>query len=504
MMKRNVTLRIAALLAVLTVLSGGLAAFDFSTVKSKINEFTLDNGMKFIVAEDHSAPVISFVLIADVGGANDPKEYYGLAHVFEHMAFKGTDQIGTNNFKAESGALAKLDAIYAEMRTEEKKGFLADSTKLAALKDKFKAAQDEAEKFVVPNEFPNIIEQEGGVGLNAGTSWDNTSYYYSFPSNKAELWFAMEAGRFSHPVLRQLYKEKEVIKEERRMRTESSPIGRLIEEALGAAFISQPYGMPLVGPMTDINNIDPETALAFFHKYYVASNLTAALSGDITPQQAEALAKKYFGVLPKVPKPPRLITEDPKQNAERRVNIFDKSQPFLLIGYHRPAATDPQSPALDALADCLGQGRTSLLYTDLVKEKKIATQVSSFATFPGEKYPTLFGIFAIPSQGVTADSCEKEVYTEVEKIKNEPLSPEKLEGIKERAKSNLINQLASRTGMAQQLASYQVLYGDWRKLFKTLDDINAVTAADIQNAAKQYLNRENRTVATIVTVEKAN
>lgn len=491
------------LLLTLSISGVSLMAFDFSTVMGKISDFTLDNGMKFIVVEDHSAPVISFVLNADVGGVNDPKEYYGLAHVFEHLAFKGTDIIGTKNFKAEAAAMAKQDAIYKELRVEEKKGMMADSAKVAALREQFKKAEEEAGAFVEPNEFPNIIEQEGGVGLNAGTSYDNTAYYFSLPSNKAELWFALESSRFANPVFREIYKERDVIKEERRMRVESSPIGKLVEEALAAAFVVHPYGQTLVGPMSDIGNMDKETAMAFFKKYYVASNMVAAMAGDITPAQAKTLAEKYFGRLPKAPKPETFITEEPKQNAERRVAVFDKSQPFLLIGYHRPAATDKTAPIFDALSDHLGGGRTSLLYTSLVKEKKVATQASAFATFPGEKYPSLMGIFVVPAKGITADSCEKEVLAQVNKVQSEPISADKLEGIKARAKSALINRFASRTGLADLLASHQILFGDWRELFKSLDKINAVTTEDIQRIAKEYLVRSNRTVGYIETTEEA-
>jgi predicted Zn-dependent peptidase len=505
MIKRSLAFRAALLLLWLGLATGNLYGFDFSAIEGKISDFTLDNGMKFIVMKDHSAPVVSFVILADVGSVDDPKQYTGLAHYCEHMAFKGTDEIGTKDYKKEKKTLEKLDAIYLEMRAEEKKGVLADSARLAELKETFEAAQEEAEKYVEVNEFGQIVETEGGINLNAGTSYDYTMYVYSFPSNKLELWFALESSRFSKPVLRQFYKEMGPIKEERRMGLESSPVGRLIEEFFAAAFVAHPYGIEIIGHMSDIHNMNPEAAMEFYSKYYVASNLIAAIVGDVDPEQIRELAEKYFGKLPRVPEPERIATVEPEQNAERRVVVFDKSQPFLVMGYHRPAITDSDDPVFDAIADYLGRGRTSLLYKKLVKEKKMAATTAAFAAIPGGKYPTLFGVFVIPSKDVTAEECEIEVLAEIERLKSEPIPEEELTKIKARAKASLVNNLANRSGfngMPTQLAVYENSYGDWRKLFTSLDEINAITADDIQRVAKEYLTRNNRTVAYIETVEE--
>lgn len=502
MINRSYAFRILMLLVCLGAFGGNLLAFDFSTVEGKITDFTLDNGMKFIIMEDHSAPVVSFVLRANVGGADDPKQYAGLAHMFEHMAFKGTSEIGAKDFKKEKKAMGKLDAIYAQLRTEEKKGELADEAVLADLTEKFKAAQEEAESWVEINEFSLAVERDGGVGLNAGTGYDATSYYFSFPSNKLELWFYLEYSRFADPVLRQFYKEKEVIKEERRMRIESSPMGRLVDEWGHAIFRAHPYGRSLVGEMSEIHNYDKETALEFYRTYYVPSNLIVAIVGDIDPAEAEKLAKKYFGKLPKAPKPPQLIIEEPEQRAERRVSMPDESQPMLLMAFHRPSYTHSDDPVYDAIADYLGQGRTSLLYKNLVKDKKIATQASAFGSYPGGKYPGAFGIFVMPSKGVTAAECEVEVLAEIERMQNEPIPEDELEKIKARAKASLVNSLSSRSGMASRLTMMQDVYGDWRALFKSLDKINAVTAEDIQRVAKDSFTKKNRTVAWIETIEE--
>jgi len=502
MIKRSTILRIAFLCAVLGVAGLQISGFSFATIEEKITDFTLDNGMKFIIMEDHSAPVASFILLADVGGADDPKGYAGLAHVFEHMAFKGTDEVGSKDYAAEKKALAKLDSIYYVMRDEEKKGILADSSKLAALQAEFEEAQKAADELVAHNEYSVIVEREGGVGLNAGTGYDQTMYYCSYPSNKAELWFALESRRFENPVLRQFYKEKEVIKEERRMTVESAPVGRLMEEFLGVSFKAHPYGMSLIGPMSDIHNINKKRAMEFYRTYYVPSNMIVGIVGDVEPKEIKKLAQQYFGGLPTVPEPDRVLTEEPTQKAERRVAVFDQSQPFLLMGFHRPSYTHPDDPVYDAIADYLGQGRTSLLYKNLVKKNKIATSAQAFASFPGGKYACQFGIFVVPAKGITAEECETEILAEIEKLKAELISVEDLDEIKARAKSSFINQLSSRTGMAGQLVLYENFFGDWRDMFTSLDKINAVTPEDVRRVATELFTRENRTVAFIETIEE--
>lgn len=500
MNKRSLALTAALWLFLLVTVSGAWG-FDFSEMENKVTAFTLDNGMRFLVLEDHSAPVVAFAISADVGGASDPKERTGLSHMFEHLAFKGTTEIGTKDYKAEKKTMARLDTLYIRLRAEHQK-LNVDSVKVAALNDTIKIVQAECDKLVEMNEFSNYVEQEGGVGLNAGTGYDNTTYYYSFPSNRLELWFYLESSRFLDPVFRDFYKEREVIKEERRMRLESNPIGRLVDEFGHAAFRAHPYGYALVGQMSEIDNYTPEAAMAFFKKNYVPSNMVAAMVGDVNPTEAKILAQKYFGRLPKAPKPEGVQIKEPEQMAERLVIMPDKSQPVLLIGYHRPSVTNSDDASLQALADYLGGGRTSLLYKNLVKEKKLATQASAFPAYPGAKYPSEFGIFVIPAKGITAEQCETEVLAEVEKLKKDPIPEEELVKIKARAKANLVRGMSSRAGLADALTSAELLYGDWREVFKGLDKINAVTTADIQRVANAYFTRTNRTVAYIETVKE--
>ncbi|MFQ5499663.1 MAG: M16 family metallopeptidase [Candidatus Zixiibacteriota bacterium] len=476
-------------------------AFDFSKVMNSVTEHTLDNGLTVLVMERHDAPVASFCTYANVGSGDDPKGYTGLAHMFEHMAFKGTTTLGTKDIDKELQLIAVEDSVFMLLRAERNKGRFVDSARVKSLEEAYEAAREASYELVEPNKFGNVIEREGGVGLNAFTSLDETVYFFSLPSNKVELWMALESERFLNPVLREMYKERDVVAEERRMRTDSNPIGRLIEEFLSIAFKAHPYGIPGVGHMSDIQYYSREEATAFFDKYYGPSNLVISIVGDVKTKDVIKLAEKYWGRIDYRPAPQRIATVEPEQLGERRTTLEDPSQPFYIAGWHIPEMTHPDRPAIDALLDYLGQGRTSALYKNLVKEKKAALQVGAFSGFPGNKYPTLMAVYTMPTQGHTNEECETEIFAEVEKLQNELIPVEEMDKIKARAKASFIRQLNSNQGFALQLAGFQTHTGNWREMFNELDRINRVTPEEIQRVAKQYLTKKNRVVAAMNTIE---
>jgi predicted Zn-dependent peptidase len=326
-------------------------------------------------------------------------------------------------------------------------------------------------------------------------------YHMSLPSNRVEFWMAMESERFLNPVLREMYRERDVIAEERRQTLEASPINRLIDEMKSAAFMAHPYGISIVGHMSDIYNYDRETAAAHFHKYYTPNNMVIAIVGDVETRNVIKLAEKYWGRLERGPDVDRVATVEPEQNAERRVKLYDPSQPLWVAGYHIPSRTHPDFVVLEALADYVGQGRTSILHRELVKEKKIAMEAGCWFGYPGTKYPSLGMVFAMPATGHTNEECEEVILAEIEKLKTELIPAEELENIKARAKASLIFGLRDNMGLAMQLAATETYMGNWRELLTALDKINAITAEDIQRVAKEYLKPENRTIATIETVE---
>ena len=463
--------------------------------EKKVGEFTLANGLHFIVIERHEAPVVSFHTYLNVGSVDDPGGQTGLAHMFEHMAFKGTPTIGTKNWPAEKLAMANVDRIYARLDAEQAKGALADAKKVAALGVDLDAAMQKAESFVEENEYDRVVESSGGLDMNAGTGEDSTNYFYSFPSNRMELWFLLESERFLHPVFREFYKERDVVREERRMRVESSSQGKLIEAMLATAYAAHPYRNMPGGWAGDIDHFRRPDAERFYSQYYVPGDMTIGIAGDVTLADAKRLAEKYFGRLAARPLPVRYRTEEPVQEGEKRVGVASPTQPFLIIAYKRPDQHTPDDAAISVLDSFLSDGRTGLMYTDMVRDKQIALGAGTQPQFPGGKYPSLFLFFVAPSTGHTVEENEKEAYRLIEQAKSMPADAATLQRIKTKLRADLIRKLASNSGLASELCSYYVNYGDWRKLFTELDEIDQVTAQDVQRVAKQYLVESHRTVA---------
>ncbi|MGM3304811.1 M16 family metallopeptidase [Anabaena sp. WFMT] len=467
-------------------------------VIKQLTEFRLDNGLKFIILERHQAPVVSFLTYADVGGIDEPNGQTGVAHFLEHLAFKGTKRIGTTDYKAEQPLLERLEQLDTQIRTAKAKDKKDD---LAKLQTEFKSVEAQAVKLVKQNEIGQIVEQAGGVGLNANTSTEATRYFYSFPANKLELWMSLESERFLDPVFREFYKEKDVILEERRMRVENSPIGMMVEKFNDTAFKTHPYRRPVIGYDEDIRNLTPSDVKKFFDTYYVPSNLAIAIVGDVNPTEVKKLAQIYFGRYPAKPKPQQKLAPEPKQTATREVTLQLSSQPWYLEGYHRPAVTHPDNAAYDIISSLLSDGRTSRLYKSLIEKQRLALAAQGSSGFPGDKYPNLMLFYALTAPGHTVDELAVALGTEIERLKTEPVSETELQRVKTQARAGLLRSLDSNMGMAQQLLEYEVKTGSWRNLFKQLENIAAVTPADIQRVAQATFTPENRTIGKLLSKE---
>jgi predicted Zn-dependent peptidase len=489
-MRFTPALCLLALLAPVSSWAQNLKEFE-----KKVTEFTLANGLHFIVIERHEAPVVSFNTYVKAGSIDDPAGQTGLAHMFEHMAFKGTPWIGSKNWPEEKKALDAVEETYASLEEERRKDLRADPHKIETLEARVKSAIDKAELYVEPNAYPRIIEENGGVGMNAGTSLESTNYFYNFPSNRIELWFLLESERFLHPVFRQFYKERDVVREERRMRVESNPQGKLMEALLGTAFIAHPYRVGPGGWASDIENLRLAEAEQFYKTFYVPGNITMGIAGDVSPTEAKRLAEKYFGQLPARPLPPLVTTVEPKQEGPKHVDVNSPSQPLLFIGYKRPDQYDKDDPVFDVISTILSSGRTGILYKDMVRDKKLSVAAVCAPTYPAGKYPHLFLFFIAPSAGKTIAENEKEFYEVLEKFKKEKVDDATLARVKVKARAGLIHELDSNSGLASLLTTYYNSYGDWRKLFTSLDDVNKVTADDVQRVARRYFVVEGRTVA---------
>lgn len=484
-----------ATLGLLALLSSILSAQNLKEFEKKVTEFTLPNGMHFIILERHEAPVVSFHTYVNAGAVDDPLGKTGLAHMFEHMAFKGTETIGTTNWPAEKKALQEVEDVYDRLDAERNKRVLANPDRVKDLQAQLKAAMERANSYVEPNLYPRLIEENGGVGLNAGTGEDSTDYFYNLPANRIELWFLLESGRFLRPVFREFYKERDVVREERRMRVESEPQGKLMEMMLATAIAAHPYRRMPGGWASDIENLRLEDAEKFFNKYYGPGNITIGIVGDVNPAETRRMAEKYFGPIQKRPMPPLVITVEPPQEGPKQVQVESPSQPLEFIAYKRPDQYDKDDPVFDVVGGILSSGRTWLLYKKLVRDEKVALEAGAGATFPGGKYPNLFIFFLAPSLGKTIADNEKAFYDVLAGFLKEKVDARTLARVKTNTRAGLIRQLDSNSGLAQLLTSYYANYGDWRKVFTSLDEIDAVTADDVQRVARRYFIDLGRTAA---------
>lgn len=473
----------------------------------RVIEHRLANGLTALLVERHQTPVVSINLTFGVGGLDERTGSTGVAHLYEHMAFKGTRTIGTRDYERERPLLEDLDRLNSAMQALERKQYdgaerpsqsRADASELQKLRQAFSDVQERAGKWVVGNEIALLYQRHGAVGLNASTGKDVTRYMVNLPANRLPLWAAVEADRMANPVLREFYKERAVVMEERRLRTDDNPNGLLYEAFAAAAFQAHPYGFPTIGWASDIQALTPAATQQFFKTYYGPANAVIGIAGDINPPEVIALIERTFGAIAETPSPPPVVTVEPPQRGERRVEVEFDAEPILLIGYHKPAIGHPDDFVFDVLDSVLSEGVTSRLHHRLVREKKLAASIGTDSGFPGVRVPNLFIIRAMPLAPHTTAELEGAIYEEIDRLKTEPVSQKELQKVLNNLDAFLVRSLRSNSGVASQLAYFQTVAGDWRYVLKARDRIAAVTPADIQRVAAQYLIKSNRTVATLV------
>lgn len=483
-------------LLIINVYAQGDKIISMDKLKQRIHSFTLKNGMTFVVMERKTSPVVSFVTFVKVGSVDEKTGHTGIAHIFEHMAFKGTKDIGTKDYSKEKVLLEKLDEAYKKYikcRDLEK-----EEEKCRVYKEEFEKISHEANSLVKHNEFSKIIERNGGQDLNAGTSTDYTMYYCSLPANKLELWFSLESDRLKNPVFREFYTEKEVIREERRMRVDTSYMGKLVEVFRSIAFSAHPYGHPTIGWDSDIVHTTISDVKEFYRKYYVPQNITIAIVGDVDLNEIKRLAEIYFGDMKKGPDSPYVWTKEPKQTAKKEVLLYADAQPMYIRGYHVPGYGTKDYLALDLLEGILSNGRSSRLYSHLVLEKKLALSIFAFYGFPGERYSCLFGIYAIPNQGVSLDELSRAIDDELNDILKNGVTKQEIERAYTQEEANLLREMESNLGMARELAYAQSIYGDYTRLFSDLEKLKSVSSKDIQDVIKKYFVSSNMVEGRLV------
>lgn len=498
-MSRSPTRRPAVallLIAAAFTVAGGmpsLVAQESLAERLPVREVVLDNGMTILVLPREGAPTVSFVVRFGVGGVHEHLGTTGIAHLLEHMLFKGTTSIGTRDIDAERVLFARMDAAHDTLLRARASG---DRERVAAFETRIEALEDSARTLIEPNELDRILTEAGARGMNATTSSEATSYFVELPANRVELWFALEADRMSDPVFREFYAERNVVTEERRMRVETDPAGLLYEAHLAAAFTMHPYGVPVVGYMSDLQTLSRRDVEAYYRRFYGAGNAVVAIVGAVDPDRIEALARRYFEDIPRGEVPPPVLAIEPPQRGERRVTVEWDAEPRLRIGWHVPSALDEDAPAIAMLASVLTGGRTSRLYRRLVIDERLVTGVYA-STGPGALFPQLFQIDAIPRNGQASELVEAAIYEEIERLAETGPDARELERVRNQVAAGNVRRMTSNLGLAFQIADSESLLGDWRETFRSSELLEAVTAEDVRRIAASYLVDENRTVAVL-------
>lgn len=472
------------------------------SLEDRVTVHRMKNGLTVIFAERHGAPTFSAIYGFKVGAVDEVAGITGTAHLFEHMAFKGTPKIGTSDFEQEKTILAQSNAVGRALSLELLKGDVADQVKVKSLKEQLLALDKEQKKFIVKDEIDVIYSGAGGVGLNASTGNDATQYYISLPSNRFELFCLVESERLKNAVLREFYTERTVVQEERKQTTEANPARMLYESFMGAAFLAHPYGHPVIGWASDINSVTLEEATAFKKKYYTPNNCVITIAGDITPAKAIPMMEKYFGDWTAGDPPPVVRTTEPKQLGERRVKYEAQAEPQIIMGFHKPAFPSRDDAVMTVIATLLTSGRSSILYTDLIKQKQMAASVNAMAGIPGARYDNMFVLTAAPRHPNTNEQLEKAILAHLDTLKTRPVDAKDLQKVKNNLEASQIRAMRSNMGLAMTLMRYQLLFGDW-KLYLTMKDMVAsVTPQEIMEAAQKYFTPENMTVGTLIKKSK--
>ncbi len=456
---------------------------------------TLDNGMTFLILERPQSPTAALVVHYPVGSVNEHLGRTGIAHVVEHLLFKGSHEIGTSNRALEAPLLDAIDAVRDSM-VAEMGGSRPDTAAIRRFRTRVTTLEDSARAYVRSNEYDHILTSEGAQGLNATTSHEATRYFVEVPANRIELWFALESDRMANPVFREFFTELDVVKEERRMRLETSPGGILETAFLATAFQVHPYGVPVIGHAADLDVLTRPQAEEYFRDYYGAANAVAAIVGDVDAAQVIRLAEEYFAPVPAGRPAPPALAREPVQRGERRITVEFDAEPRLLMGWRAVSALHEDAPALTMLASVLTGGRTTRLYRRLIAEDRSAIQVAAYLG-PGSLHPGLFMISAVPRAPHTTEEIERAIMEEIEAMRDAPPEPQALARIQNQYRAGEFRRLSSNLQLAMQIAESEASFGDWRETFRLSRRLAEVTPEDVQRVARTYLIPSTRTVAVM-------
>jgi predicted Zn-dependent peptidase len=511
---RSMEMKVAPLALAALALAAAPPAGAAEKPQITVEEHTLANGMKWLLYEQHDSPTVAAFWTARVGSANEREGITGISHFFEHMMFKGTRTIGTRNIDEDLRLIEEQekvrDAMRAEMevmREKLRRGEIDDLQKAENWTERYRELDRQSDALVqkqretiVKDQLDQIYTKNGGEFLNAFTTEDQTAFFVRVPKNRLELWAWLESDRLLNPVFREFYSERDVVFEERRLSVESTPLGKYDEELNALFWEASPYRWPVVGWASDIPMYTLAQAKQYFATYYAPNNITGVLAGDFEPSAVMPLVERYFGRIPRgTVEPPPVVTLEPKPLGEKRFNAEAETSPTVRIWWKTVPLVHKDTAALDLLSDILS-GRTGRLYKGLVLERKVANQSS--ADHESRKYGGIFRIETAVKDGVEPAAAESAAYEEIEKLQKEEVPASELQKVKNAYKANAYRRLASPFFVGIQLVSYDAL-GDWRLINTAPERADAVTAADVQRVAREYLGRETRTVATFRRKEGA-
>lgn len=498
-----------ALAACASFLALPLSAVADDAVHLPVTRHVLPNGMRFLIVPFGDAPVVATYMQFQVGGVDDPKGQTGVAHLLEHMMFKGTTTLGTTDYEAEKPVLDALNALWKQLDRARAEG--ADAATLDALLAQIATKRAEHERFVVKNELTEIYERCGGTGLNASTSNDSTQYYVQLPSNQLEVWARVESDRIQNPVFREFYSERDVVHEERRLRVDSQPRGRFDEIFEAHAYLVHPYRQPVVGWPEDIDATDHDEVLEYFRTWYAPNNCVVALVGDVDVEKTIALVERWFGAIPARTLPRRRITPEPEPLGERRFRVALETPSQITIAWPAPAHGHPDQAALTIASRVLNGGsgfggggfgrggrggsNPGRLRAKLVDELKVATRASASVGFG--RYPGRFAVTASPARGKTMEELEVAIEAELERLATEPPTTAELERLRMSIAASAIRGLASPMGIARAIAGAEAESGDWRALERERAALIAVTPDDVARVMRTSFVPTRRVIGII-------
>ncbi len=459
-------------------------------LKGNVVERKLKNGITLLMLNRGYSPTVALNISFRSGSVDESYNTSGAAHILEHMLFKGTETFGTKDYASEKKVLDRIEAVgetIDRLRLED-----PSNKKLPELEVELKRLEEQQALYSDNNTYDMFYSINGGVGFNAWTSKDMTSYIVQLPSDKLELWAGIESERLKKPVLREYYKERNNVYEERLM-NESDPDRVLYEALFATAFTAHPYRHPVLGWKSNIQYMSIHDIRRFYRDYYIPSRMTITVVGKFDTEKTYELINRYFGDMEPKPEPGEIKVIEPEQKGQRRVEIMMASKPMLVMAWKKPSVPSADDYTFAIISSILGWGDSSWLYKHLVIDKKIATTVSSWNGAPGERYENLFGIFAAPADGVSLERLEKEIMSELALFR-ENMARQDIERVLNMTEASFIFMLDDNQSIASQLGYCHSVYRDWRYLVTYLDMIKLVSVDSIKNAYDRYITEEGKTI----------